>query len=153
MIPFDEIDARLKSLGKDRPWLVKTSGRKEGSVRASLAPNAAKKQRSPLIQKALTDAIEREEAKQGIGVPQISGVFEIRQTPEQSDRADRASRVVSADSFADFCLQAIQHRANEILNHGIDPCIIRPPAVKPAPLTLVEPLAIAPGNSLASIQP
>lgn len=73
-----------------------------------------------LIQKALSDAIEREEALRGPAAAQVSGVCEIRQTPEQSDRASRA---VNAISLADFCLQTI-HRADEILNHGTDPCAI-----------------------------
>ena len=134
MIAFNEIDNRLESLGKDRAWLAETTRRKPGSIRAALAPNAVPKQRTALLQKALSDAIEHEEEAQGAATPQITGIYEIRQTPEQTDRADRASRMVLADSFADFCLAAIQHRANEILNHGIDPCVIRPPlAVMPPP--------------------
>lgn len=127
MIAFNEIDNRLESLGKDRPWLAETTGRSPDSIRTALAPNAPASKRSNLLQKALSDAIEREEEAQGTATPQIAGIYEIRQTPEQTERADRASRMVSADSFAEFCLAAIQHRANEILNHGIDPCAILPP--------------------------
>jgi hypothetical protein len=147
MITFDEIDARLELLGKTRAWLAETTRRKPGSIRAALAPNAVPKQRTGLLQKALSDAIEREEALRGTATPQISGVYEIRQTAEQSDRADRASRVVGAASFAEFCLQAIQHRANEILNNSVDPCVTRPA------LALVPTPAVAPGNSSASTRP
>jgi hypothetical protein len=65
-------------------------------IRAALTSNAVPKQRSALLQKALSDAIEREEAQRGSSTPQISCIYEIRQTAEQSDRADRASRVVGA---------------------------------------------------------
>lgn len=64
MIPFEEIDTRLEALGKDRVWLAEISGRSPHSVRAALAPNALPKSRSELIQKALSDAIYREEDRQ-----------------------------------------------------------------------------------------
>lgn len=61
MIPFDQIDKRLEALGKDRSWLSQESGRKPDSIRVALAPNAPPAKRSTLLQKALSDAIEREE--------------------------------------------------------------------------------------------
>ena len=64
MIPFGEIDSRLEALGKDRPWLAEISARSPHSIRAALAPNAKPKSRSELLQKALSDAIEREESRQ-----------------------------------------------------------------------------------------
>jgi hypothetical protein len=63
MIPFDEIDQRLERLGKNRAWLAEASGRSPGSIRAALAPNGPEKQRTKLLQKALSDAIEREELR------------------------------------------------------------------------------------------
>ncbi len=65
MIPFDQIDKRLEALGKDRSWLSQESGRKPDSIRVALAPNAPPAKRSSLLQKALSDAIEREEEVQG----------------------------------------------------------------------------------------
>ena len=65
MIPFDEIDSRLKRIGKDRAWLAEVTGRSAGSIRAALAPNALPKHRSGLLQKALSDAIESEEGEKG----------------------------------------------------------------------------------------
>ncbi len=61
MIPFDEIDERLKNMGKDRAWLAEKTRRSFDSIRSALAPNAKPKSRSALLQKALSDAIEREE--------------------------------------------------------------------------------------------
>lgn len=126
MIPFDEIDSRLEKLGKDRAWLAQASGRKPDSIRVALAPSAPPSKRSELLQKALSDAIEREEERQsqkpvGPSVPVIAGLYEVRQTPEQAELTDLASRAVNATSLADFCLQAILHRANEIIRHRTDP--------------------------------
>lgn len=61
MIPFHEIDQRLKNLGKDRAWLAETTRRSPDSIRVALAPNAPAAKRSKLLQKAISDAIEREE--------------------------------------------------------------------------------------------
>lgn len=61
MIPFDAIDSKLEALGKNRAWLAQITGRSPGSIRSALAPNAEAKHRSPLLQKALSDAIEREQ--------------------------------------------------------------------------------------------
>lgn len=70
-------------------------------------------------------AIEREEERQsqkaGLSSPVIAGLYEVRQTPEQAELTDLASRAVNATSLADFCLQAILHRANEIIRHRTDP--------------------------------
>lgn len=64
MIPFNEIDAALRSLGKGRAWLADASGRKPASIRVALAPKADLKNRSEFLQRALSDAIERERARQ-----------------------------------------------------------------------------------------
>jgi predicted HicB family RNase H-like nuclease len=64
MITFDEMDSRLEAIGKNRAWLADESGRSPSSIRSALAPAASPKQRSKLLQKALSDAIEREEERQ-----------------------------------------------------------------------------------------
>jgi hypothetical protein len=64
MIQFEDIEKRLKGIGKDRKWLADNSGRSYDSIRTALAKRAAPKSRSALLQKALTDAIEREESEQ-----------------------------------------------------------------------------------------
>lgn len=63
MIAFEDIDYRLKELGKDRSWLAEETGRKINSIRVALAENADPKNRSELLQKSLSDAIEREEER------------------------------------------------------------------------------------------
>lgn len=64
MIPFEEIDDRLKSIGQNRAWLAAETNRSPDSIRTALAPKAPESKRSSLLQKALTDAIEKEEARQ-----------------------------------------------------------------------------------------
>lgn len=68
MIPFEEIDRRLESIGKDRKWLSEASGRKPDSIRVALAPNAPAAKRSELLQKALSDAITREEERRHLPI-------------------------------------------------------------------------------------
>lgn len=82
MIAFDEIDKRLKSLGKDRSWLVEITGRSADGVRAALAPNAKPKSRSELLQKVLSDAIEREESTR---YPQITLPDQLTLAPTASE--------------------------------------------------------------------
>lgn len=144
MIPFEEIDSRLEKLGKDRAWLATESGRSAGSIRSALAPNASDKHRSPLLQKVLTDAIEQEEQRQlgGSRAPQISGLYEVRQTPEQAELTDLASRAVNAPSLADFCLSAIMHRANEIMRNNVDPVTGLSLAPEPENIVAFDPIPL-----------
>jgi hypothetical protein len=123
MIPFEEIDAALKSLGKDRAWLAAESGRSPNSIRAALAPNGNEKQKSALIQKALSDAIEREEARQANAAltpfaepPEIpAGHTAIYLTGQLYEDAERASRIVGAPTLAAFCHDVIQTQARLII--------------------------------------
>jgi uncharacterized protein (DUF1778 family) len=62
VIPFDEINNRLEALGLDRKWLAQASGKKPDTIRGALAPGAPDFKRSASLQKALSDAIEKEEA-------------------------------------------------------------------------------------------
>lgn len=116
MIPFNEIDEKLATIGKNRKWLSDASGRSENSIRAALAPNATPERRSKLLQRALTEAIEREESNQfpkKLSVP--PGYSEIFLNDETLDLADKASRLVGADSLASFCREVIQSEAKRIV--------------------------------------
>jgi len=122
MIPFEEIDKCLERLGKTRGWLAEASGRSGQSIRAALAPNAPTAKRSALIQKALTQAIEREEAAQAMAEqPLADGFQRLFMTDAQISRADMASRIIGSPSLIDFCKEAIEFRANEIVNFNRDP--------------------------------
>jgi hypothetical protein len=97
MIPFEEIDSRLEALGKDRKWLAEVSGRKPDSIRVALAPNSDPKNRSSLLQKALTDAIEREDERQRqpsilpAPLPMLPDRITIQCAPEDRRRWQKAS--------------------------------------------------------------
>jgi hypothetical protein len=124
MIPFEEIDAALKSLGKDRAWLAQESGRKPDSIRVALATNADPKNRSELLQKALSDAIEREQLRQAAEKPRPdiepppeipTGHTAIYLSGQELEDADRASRLVGSPSLATFCRDIIRAEAGRIL--------------------------------------
>lgn len=119
VIAFDEIDNRLKSLGLDRSWLATSSGRTPDSIRSALAPNAAPSKRSPLIQRALSDAIEKEEIRRASEQERTDklppGYSQIFLSDEEIDTADKASRLVEAPSLAAFCHDVIQGEARRII--------------------------------------
>jgi hypothetical protein len=115
MIEFEDMDARLKALGKDRGWLSEVTPYKPNSIRQALAPSGGA--RGPRLQKILSDAIEKEEAARRVDSPPAApGLHQFFQTADQLDRADRASRLANYKSLAEFCRDAIQLRADELLN-------------------------------------
>lgn len=92
MIPFEEIDARLSAIGKNRAWLAEITGRSAGSIRSALAPNAEDKHRSALLQKALSDAIEREEQQQSQpATPTLPDRITLEVHPTTMDRWNAAA--------------------------------------------------------------
>jgi hypothetical protein len=123
MIPFEEIAARLAGIGQNRAWLVENSGRSPGAIRSALAPNASSQHRSELLQKALSDAIEREEAKQAEAQrvqfespPEIpAGHTAIYLSGQTYDDVERASRIVNAPTLAAFCHDVIKTQARLII--------------------------------------
>lgn len=125
MIAFEDVDSRLAAIGKDRAWLATESGRSPGSIRTALAPKAHPKNRSELLQRALSNAIEREEERQRRQTDAPPGFSEIFLDDAQLARADQASRLIRSDSLAQFCREAIKFRADEILAGNADPV---PPA-------------------------
>ena len=139
MIPFEEIDKRLDALGKDRKWLAEASGRKPDSIRVALATNADQKNRTSLLQKALSDAIEREDLAQAVThEPPLPGFHNVFLDDAQIIRADLASRQTSATSLVEFCRQAIIHRAEEILAGQADPVNPKQPRLLQNPLEPAE---------------
>lgn len=123
MIPFEEIDNRLKGIGKTRAWLAEASGKKPDTIRGALAPGAAEFKRSAGLQKALTIAIEGEEMRQAASrddrqesAPEIPpGFTAIYLQGEELDRADEASRLGPWKTLGDFCREAIRVRADELI--------------------------------------
>lgn len=113
---WNEIDARLDALGLDRNWLATATHYSAASIREALAPNSRK--RSDRMLAVLSRVIEDEEAsRRPAGEPReiAPGIFDIFQTEEQLDRADRASRLVDAPSLADYCRDVILAESDRLL--------------------------------------
>lgn len=101
----------LKRVDRTREWLAKQTGYSAGSVRQYLGGT---KQSRPFFEKAM-GVLKAEEAQLRAGrriSPQWILMFE---TEEEFQRADRASRIAGAESFTEFCRDAILARADEIL--------------------------------------
>lgn len=67
------------------------------------------------MQEVLSRAIEDEENRRHEPREVRPGVFEIFQTEEELDRADRASRVAGSDSLVNFCREVIFDAADHLL--------------------------------------
>lgn len=110
MIRFEEIDGRLETLGKNRQWLAEITGRSEGSIRAALAPNSVPKNRTALLQKALSDAIEKEESAQRASV-RLPDQLALAPTPDEFDAWDRASRAAKAETLKKWAIDELNKAA------------------------------------------
>lgn len=91
MIPFEEIDARLGQIGKDRKWLAEATNRSQDSIRTALAPNAADYKRSERLQRDLSQAIEAEELRQKNTLRPLLQNFVLEVGQEQFDRWNAAA--------------------------------------------------------------
>ena len=134
MIRFEDIDARLDGIGKNREWLVTASGRSAGSVRSALAPNASAQHRSSKLQKALSDAIEREEAAQR-QASESAAIEEIKQhaitiypTRDQFRLWTRAFKQSSAEDMEQWAESGLDRLADEWLKSLESPKIVPLPA-------------------------
>lgn len=116
MIPWEQIDARLAALGRDRAWLAEHTPYTYDTIRNAMAPKSTRKTERMLV--VLSRAIEDEEArKRPSGPKEIRpGVFDIFQTEEQLHNADLASRIVKSPSLVDFCRDTILAESERILN-------------------------------------
>jgi SOS-response transcriptional repressor LexA len=116
MIPFDEIDSRLEALGKDRKWLAEKSGRSYDSIRTALAPSASPSKRSELLQKALSDAIEREESRSAEHIPDQ---LALTATPDEFDAWCRAYKASDADTLKEWAVEQLNRAAKAWHDHRV----------------------------------
>ncbi len=119
MIPFEDIDAALKALDKDRAWLAVESGRKPDSIRVALAKNADPKNRSELLQKALSDAIERERIKQESAKASQPANLPDRVTIDCLPEERRQWQKASGGDLDSWIVETLNSAANHQL--GINP--------------------------------
>lgn len=125
MIPFDEIDQRLAKLGRNRKWLVEVTGRSDHAIRSALAPKATKKSRSALLQKALTDAIEREEMDQ-LKKPELVKSITLEPSIEEYRLWSEAFKQSPYSTIEEWAIAALNGSAGAF--HIVQPPIASDPA-------------------------
>jgi len=112
VIPYEEMKQRLAGTGRNRKWLAEQTGYSESTIKQYLGPGG---KRTEEFMKAVSDAIEAEEFRKRQGKPEAPLWNLIFLTHQEFDRADRASRIVKAESLEEFCRQVILRRADEII--------------------------------------
>lgn len=107
-----EIRQRLAAIGKNRKWLAVQLKMSEHTIRQYLQP---KGKRTKEFMGEIERAITLETARQRETQPEAPPWNVIFRTAEEFDRADRASRLVKAESLREFCRNAILTTADELL--------------------------------------
>lgn len=79
MIPFEEMDDRLRALGIKRAWLATKTPYTADYIRTVLAPNSTR--RTERVQEILSDAIEREETQRA-SCTTLPDRFSLEVSPE-----------------------------------------------------------------------
>ena len=106
-----DLKERLKRVKRTRQWLAEETGYAFHTIRQYLGGS----RQSDAFDKRALEVLEAEEARLKAGIPALPQWNLIFSTEEQFQRADRASRIVGAESFTEFCRQAILKEADEIL--------------------------------------
>jgi SOS-response transcriptional repressor LexA len=116
MIPFEEIDKRLSGLDKSRVWLAEVTPYSADYLRTVLAPNSTR--RTPRVQQIITDAIEKEEARQREAFsapPKPAVVLPDRVTiecqPDERRKWDAAART-QKQAMDDWIVSSLNHCAD-----------------------------------------
>jgi len=112
VIEPQEIRRQLAALGKNQAWLAKQLKLSDNTVRQYMGP---KGKRTPEFQEQVVRILALEAARQQevrADAPPWNQVFD---TADEFDRADRASRVIGAESLKEFCRETILAKADDIL--------------------------------------
>ena len=112
MIDYEDIPRLLAAIGKDRRWLAKQLKLSDNTIRQYLGP---KGKRTVELMEEIERTITLETARQRETQPEAPPWNVIFRTAEEFDRADRASRLVKAESLREFCRNAILTTADELL--------------------------------------
>ena len=102
----------LATIGKDRRWLAKQLKLSENTIRQYLGP---KGKRTVELMEEIDRTITLEAARQREVQPDAPPWNVIFQTAEEFDRADRASRILKAESLTEFCRAVILEKADDLL--------------------------------------
>lgn len=112
MIEPQEIRRQLAVLGKNQASLAKQLKLSDNTVRQYMGP---KGKRTPEFLQDVSRILTLEAARQQevrADAPPWNQVFD---TADEFDRADRASRVIGAESLKEFCRETILAKADDIL--------------------------------------
>ncbi len=112
MIDYRDISRLLATIGKDRRWLAKQLGLSDNTIRQYLGP---KGKRTQELMKDIDRVITLESARQRETQKDAPPWNQIFLTDDEFDRADRASRIVKAESLKDFCRGVILERADQLI--------------------------------------
>jgi ParB-like chromosome segregation protein Spo0J len=112
VIDYEDIPRLLATIGKDRRWLAKKLKLSDNTIRQYLGP---KGKRTVELMEEIEKILTLESARQSENQPDAPPWNQIFRTADEFDRADRASRLVKAESLKDFCRNVILERADEIL--------------------------------------
>jgi hypothetical protein len=112
VIDYEDIPRLLATIGKDRRWLAKQLKLSENTIRQYLGP---KGKRTVELMEEIDRTITLEAARQRENQADAPPWNVIFKTQDEFDRADRASRIVKAESLKDFCRHAILEKADELL--------------------------------------
>ena len=107
-----EIRRRLAAIGKDRKWLAGQLKMSEHTIRQYLQP---KGKRTKEFMEDIERVITLEAARQREVQPDAPPWNVIFQTAEEFDRADRASRILKAESLTEFCRAVILEKADDLI--------------------------------------
>ncbi len=112
MIDYEDIPRLLATIGKDRRCLAKQLKLSENTIRQYLGP---KGKRTVELMEEIDRTITLEAARQREVQPDAPPWNVIFQTAEEFDRADRASRILKAESLTEFCRAVILEKADDLI--------------------------------------
>lgn len=121
MIPFEKINERLENIGKDRNWLAAQTGRSPASIRTSLAPNSAEKNRSKHLQRSLSEAIEREEQRQSEAITDLRAQNLVISASNEQFRAWNAASLAASKLIEDWARDGLDRMASQAKSHTTHP--------------------------------
>lgn len=109
---FDEIDPRLKKLGKDRAWLAAQCDYSTSTLASALAPNGSNK--TPKALRRMWEALDREEQRQKqekYKPAPLTNTVTLTPTVDQFDRWMRAA-YRNHDSFDEWAKEGLDALAD-----------------------------------------
>lgn len=108
MISFEEIDARLEGIKKDRAWLAENTPYSAAYIRDLMAPKSTR--RTERVQQIISDAIEKEEASQRSSV-RLPDQLALAPTAEEFNAWCRAYKASPAETLKDWAIDELNKAA------------------------------------------